>query len=358
LPLFVSSDNRPLTRRQPPLDRLRTAERGYWTIVLFRAIVLSLLALSLVSCGGAHLDAKVAKRLAVAKASKDPAYWLGRRYDGLNLVYVESGSEAFFTSSLYYADCSWFDMNTLSPHCHRVVEVDNDVPAQGEISSMGRCIFATTVRGVTVATFPVNPNDLRVFARGATVLVSGQSRRDSLKAIAALKPLNGRPLLHRDVSSMLGSCKAPPPKPAEHLTAKQRYEQRMKHSFFIASTGGINLNAVEPLAAKPRVVLDEFLSDTATEPALLRNEARRIEQIHPPAAVSSQHARLVAALRSYADILDDVRADARRDGLDEQAWARDRATLEPRIAGAAAAIARTVKAFQALRYSIFVRPTD
>ena len=122
--------------------------------MLWRGIVVGLLALVLVGCSGTHLDANVAKRLAVAKAAKNPEYWLGARYDGLNLIHVESGSEAFFSSSLYYADCTWFETNTLSPRCHRLIEVDNDLPAPGEISTMGRCIFSTTVHGVTVATFP------------------------------------------------------------------------------------------------------------------------------------------------------------------------------------------------------------
>jgi len=42
--------------------------------VFWRSIISSLLVLTLVGCGGAHLDAKVAKRLAVAKGSRDPAY--------------------------------------------------------------------------------------------------------------------------------------------------------------------------------------------------------------------------------------------------------------------------------------------
>jgi len=273
-------------------------------------------------------------------------------------VYVESGSDAFFKSSLYYADCSWFDVRSLSPHCHRIVEVDNDVPAEGEISTMGRCIFSTIVHGVTVATFPVNPGDLRVFARSATILVSARSRSESLKAIAALHPLNGHPLVHRDVSAALGSCKPPPPKPAVHLSAKQRYEQRMKHSFFIESIAGINLNAVDPAAARPKLILEEFLSNAETEPALLRNEADRIEKIQPPAPVAAQQARLVTELRAYAAVLDDTLAEARRDGLDEQAWTADRRALQPRLAAAASPITRTVEEFRARGYSIFVKPSD
>jgi hypothetical protein len=150
--------------------------------MLWRSLGSILLVFTIAGCGGTHLDAKVAKRLVVAKASRYPAYWLGPRYDGLKLVYVESGSDAFFKSSLYYADCSWFDLNSLSLRCHRIVEVDNDVPAQGEISSMGRCIFSSSVRGVTVATFPVNPSDLRVFARGAP-------RRDDLDVQPGVRPV-------------------------------------------------------------------------------------------------------------------------------------------------------------------------
>ena len=324
--------------------------RGLWSLLLVFVI--------LAGCGGTHLDPKVAKRLAVAKASKDPAYWLGPRYDGLKLVYVESGDEAFFTSSLYYADCSWFDLESLSRRCHRVVEVDNDVPAQGEISTMGRCIFATSIHGVTVATFPVNPGDLRVFARDATILVSARSRSESLHAIAALAPLNGHPLVHRDVSSALGTCKAPRPKPPLHLSAKQRYERRMKHAFFVESVHAIGLDAVDPVAAKPKVILDEFLNEAEVEPALLRNEADRIEKIRPPVAVAAQHARLVAQLRDYAGVVDEVLGAAKRDGLDEQAWDSDRRVLQPKVASATAAIDGTIQSFKARGYSIFTPPTD
>jgi hypothetical protein len=326
--------------------------------MLRRSVASIVLVLVLAGCGGAHLDAKIASRLAVAKASADPTYWLGPRYDGLNLVNVESGSEAFFNSSLYYADCSWFDVQSLSPRCHRLVEVDNDVPAPGEISTMGRCIFSTSVHGVTVATFPVNAGDLRVFARGATILVSGRSRTESLKAIAALKPLNGRPLEHRDVSGALGMCRRPPPKPPVHLSAKQRYEQRMQRSFLIESTAGLDLDAVDPVAPTSKAALDEFVSNAEIEPALLRNEADRIRHIHPPAAVAAQHARLVAELRAYADVLDDVLDDVRRGGLDRTTWEQDRRTLQPRLTAAVASIAGTVKAFEARSYSIFVKPSD
>lgn len=324
-----------------------------------RGILAGLLVLSLVGCGGggAHLDAKVAKRLAVAKASKTPAYWLGPRYDGLKLVYVESGSEAFFTSSLYYADCSWLDLNTLSPRCHRAIEVDNDVPTRGEISTMGRCIFSTAVQGVTVATFPVNPSDLRVFARRATIMVSARSRSQALKAIGALKPLNGHPLVHRDVSAVLGTCKAPPPRPPVHLTVKQRYEGRMKGTWSVESISAITLEEVSS-AAKPKAVLQEFLSELEPEPALLRNEAERIEQLKPPADVATEQDRLVGELRSYADVVDQAVRQAKRDGLDAQAWSRDRKSLQPRLDEAESALVRTVKAFQARGYSIFAKPTD
>ena len=68
--------------------------------MLRRSLFSILLVFAVVGFGGARLDAKVARRLAVAKASNDPAYWLGPRYHGLKLVYVESGSDALFKSSL------------------------------------------------------------------------------------------------------------------------------------------------------------------------------------------------------------------------------------------------------------------
>lgn len=336
------------------IPRTGTANAGMKLRVSSRRVATALVVLSLVACGTAHLDAKVAKRLAVAKADPAPAYWLGPRYDGLNLVYVESGSEAFFKSSLYYADCSYLQIGTLSPLCHRVIEVDNDVPTRGEISTMGRCIFSTTIHGVTVATFPVNRRTLRVFARDATIYVSSGSRAESLQAIAALKPLNGRPLARRDVSAALGTCEAPKPKRSPHLDAKQRYEQRMKGSFVADSTDPIVLDDFATAAA-PKAVLESFVSDVGTDPALLRNEAARIADVRPPAAVAAEHARLVAELRAYASVLDDVLNEARRDGLDEHRWRADRAALEPRIVAATLALERTIKAFQAQGYSIFVR---
>lgn len=318
-----------------------------------------LLASVLTACGGgAHLDPKVERAVDVAKASKHPAYWLGPRYDGLKLVYAEAGRDAFFDSSFYYSDCSFIDMSSRSPNCHRVIEVDNEVPASGEISSMGRCIFATTIRGLTVATFPVNSEDLRVFSRGATVLVGARKRADSLGAIAHLKPLNGRPLRHRDVSAALGTCKAPAPKPPVHLTAKQRYEQRMKHSFFLESISGVNLGAVDPTAAKPRALVADFMTGTENLAPLLRNEADRIEKVTPPAAVATLQRRLADELRAYAHVVDDVRARAKEDGLDRRKWRAEQAGLQHRIDAAVTRLGSTVQAFRRRGYSIYVRPTD
>lgn len=316
-----------------------------------------LLACSLAACGSSHLDPQVAKRLAVARAAKAPSYWLGTRYDGLKLVHVESGRDAFFVSELYYADCSWFDINTFDPSCHRQIEIDNDFSAPGEISTMGRCIFSTTIHGVTVATFPVNPGDLRIFTRGATPMVASDTRATSLRAIAALRPLNGHPLRHRDVSAALGTCKAPTPKPAAPLTARQRYDRKMKLAFYFAGTG-VNLNAVDPEAAKPKIVLDQFLADSATEPALLRNVADRIEKITPPADVVGPHARIVADLRASADLADDIREQAKRDGLDRKKWDTDRRELQPRLDAAVAEAKRTLAAFRARGYSTYVKPSD
>jgi hypothetical protein len=338
--------------------RLGSHPTGYAMTMLRRSLGSMLLLFIVAGCGGTHLDAKIAKRLEVAKASRAPAYWLGTRYDGLKLVYVESGSDAFFKSSLYYADCPWFDLNSLSLRCHRLVEIDNDVPAQGEISSMGRCIFSSSVRGVTVATFPVNPGDLRVFARGATILVSARQRSESLSAIAALRPLNGHPLEPRDVATALGTCELPPRKRPLRLSEKQRYEQRMKRSLLIESVAPVNLNAVDPVAARPKVILDEFLSAAEVEPALLRNEASRIEKIQPPAAVAAAQARLVVELRACAAVLDHVLADARRDGLDAHAWAADRRVLQPHLAAATSAITNTIRTFRASGYSIVAKPSD
>ncbi|HEY6962572.1 MAG TPA: hypothetical protein VI408_11840 [Gaiellaceae bacterium] len=317
-----------------------------------------LLACSLSACGGSRLDAHTAERLAVARAARTPSYWLGTKYDGLKLVHVDSGADAFFASELYYADCSWLDVNSLSPKCHRVIEVDNDASAPGEISTMGRCIFSTRINGVTVATFPVNPGDLRVFAQSATPMVSSEKRAWSLEAIAALKPLNGHPLAHRDVSTALGTCKAPPPKPPVHLTARQRYARRMKLAFAVAQSGGINLNAVDPTAARPKAVLEEFLAGSANVAPLLRNVADRTAKIAPPPDAAAPEAQLVTAMRHSADVVDEVRSDAKRDGLDERAWSADRRDLRPKLGAAAAQVQRALRAYRAHGYSTYVKPSD
>jgi hypothetical protein len=319
-----------------------------------------LLAASLAGCGGAHvhLDAQVAKRLAVAKEAKTPSYWLGTSYDGLRLVHVESGSDAFFVSSLWYADCSWFDMNTLSLRCNRTIELDNDSPAEGEISSMGRCVFTTEIHGVTVATFPVNPTDIRVFSRGATVMVAAQNRAASLRAIAALRPLNGRPLRHRDVSAVLGTCRARPRANGPRLTAAQRYDRRMKLAFWAARIH-LDIRYLSPAtAAKPKLVLAAFLGNTAQTPALLRNVADRVDKIAAPQDAAGVQAQLTADLRRSADTVDEVRAEAKADGLDERAWRADERELQPRLTADAAAVQQTLAAFRARGYSTYVKPSD
>jgi hypothetical protein len=300
----------------------------------------------------------VAKRLAVAKKAKTPSYWLGTRYDGLRLVHVDSGSDAFFVSSLWYADCSWFDINTLSLKCGRTVEIDNDFSAPGEISTMGRCIFATTIRGVTVATFPVNPADLRVFARAATVMVAAQSRAASLRAIAALRPLNGHPLRHRDVSAALGTCRTRPRARSPHLSARQRYDRRMKLAFWAAQSG-LDLRSVDPArAAKPKVVLAAFLTETAEQPALLRNVADRVDKIAAPPDAAGLQTQLTANMRRTADTIDEARAEAKADALDERVWAADKRKLQSQLATEAAAVQHTLAAFRARGYSTYVKPSD
>jgi hypothetical protein len=328
-----------------------------------RSIASSLLAASaaalLAGCGGSpQLSPQLRRQVDALRTGKPPAYWLGERHGALRLVHVETGG--IFTSSLYYADCSWVDLNALGPRCHRVVEVDNDRSVRGEITTQGRCTFRSTVNGATVASFPVNPDVLRVFLRGATIYVGAQRLSDRLDAAAALRPLNrprSKQLPHRDVDALLGTCRAPKPKPPVHLTAKQQYEQAMKGSFLIDSLG-FGLNGVDPAAAKPKVLLDEFLSDTESFPPLLRNEAARIDAIRPPAGLQKLQDALAAGLRDEAATVDDARVAAKRDGLDAQAWEADREKLEPELRDEENRLLRTVRAFRARGYSIYVKPSD
>ena len=55
-------------------------------------------------------------------------------------------------------------INSLSLACHRSIGIENSFPANGEATTQGRCTFERHVRGVTVASFPVNPRSCRCCA--------------------------------------------------------------------------------------------------------------------------------------------------------------------------------------------------
>jgi hypothetical protein len=287
-----------------------------------------------------------------------PIYYLGTSYQGMSLVFVEDDVPAGFV----YADCSEVDLETYGLDCHHVVAVMDWPPIPGEISTQGRCTFATTIRGATAAFFPVNSHTLRLFTRGTTVWIGSESRRAALAAARRLRGLNvelgpGQRFPHRDVHRALGHCRAPkpPPKP----TPKQRYERRMRNSWTIQSAGTISLASLDPHAPDPDAVAAEFLDEVGTFPLLLRNEATRIERIAPPAPVSDLQAQLVTELRSYADdvdaMLELVRQGAWRD---EQAFPPQRDAFEARSKQHSQQLLAIVHAFKARGYTIVSPPGD
>jgi hypothetical protein len=258
-----------------------------------------------------------------------------------------------FDATLLYADCTADEADTGSPKCRHVVEIEDGAPAPGEISTQGGCTFTARVQGATVALFRVNPTTLRVFLRGATVYVSAGSRALDLAATRALRGLNAHVLRSRPVS--VGPCHAPPPKPAVHLTAKQRYERAMKGSFTIASASALRMN-IDRTEANPAAVAREFVRDARTFPMLLRNEALRVAAIHPPAAVAPLQRRLVAEVRTYAADVDSAVRLVRAGAWKRADWNERQRKLEATFAGDAGRIAGTVRAFRRAGYAVASGP--
>jgi hypothetical protein len=287
-----------------------------------------------------------------------PIYYLGTTYRGMSLAYAEDDEPAGFV----YADCSELDLETYSLDCHHFLVVEDWPPIPGEISTQGRCTFATTIRSATAAVFPGSPHALHVFTRGTTIWIGAESRRAALAAARSLRGLNvkvaaGQRFPHRDVHAALGRCR--PPRPAPPPTPKQRYERRMRNSWTIQSASTISLDGLDPHAADPDAAAKELLDDVGTFPLLLRNEATRIELIAPPAAVSDLQAQLVAELRAYADdvdaLLELVRQGAWRDA---QAFQPQRDAFEAGSKQHSQQLLALVRAFKAKGYTIVDPPGD
>jgi hypothetical protein len=287
-----------------------------------------------------------------------PIYYLGTQYHGMSLAYAEDDVPAGFV----YADCSKLDLETYGLDCHHVLTVMNWPPIPGEISTQGRCTFATTIRGATAAFFPVNPHTLRVFTRGTTIWIGSDSRAAALAAARALRGLNvelapGQRFPHRDVHAALGRCR--PPKPAPPPTPKQRYERRMRSSWTIQSASTISLAGLDPHNPDADAVAAEFLDEVGTFPLLLRNEATRIELIPPPDPVRDLQTKLVVELRAYADdvdaMLELVRQGAWRDA---QAFQPQRDAFESGSKQHSQRLLAIVRAFKALGYTIVYPPGD
>jgi hypothetical protein len=287
-----------------------------------------------------------------------PIYYLGTQYQGMSLVYAEDDVPAGFL----YADCTEVDLETYSLDCHHDVVVYDWPPIPGEISTQGRCTFSTTIRGATAALFPVSPHTLHVFTRGTTIWIGSDSRRTALAAARALRGLNvkvepGQRFPHRDVHAALGRCR--PPKPAPPPTPKQRYERRMRDSWTIQSASTISLAGLDPAAADPDAIAKEFLEEVGTFPLLLRNEAKRIELITPPAAVGDLQTQLVAELRAYADDIDPMLELVRQGAWrDRQAFQPQRDAFEAASKQHSEQLLAIVDAFKALGYKIVSPPPD
>src|SRR5207237_2345368 len=151
------------------------------------------------------------------RTRRQPIFFLGRHYRGLSLVRVDTGPPEGRVD-LYYADCTYTELTTLGLDCDRDLEIEEWFPTPGEISTQGRCTFTMTIRGVTVARFPINPQTLRFFARGTTVEISTDRLTDELAAARALRGVNvavaaGAPIAGRDVHRALGRCRRLPHHP-------------------------------------------------------------------------------------------------------------------------------------------------
>ena len=293
----------------------------------------------------------------LSRTKQTPLYYLGRHYNGLPLVGVNSSDPV----TLIYADCSALELNTFSPRCRRAVEVELWRPIPGEISTQGRCTFSGRVRNATVALFPSNPQTLRVFARETTVHISAKSLHDSLAAARALQGLNIRltpsePLPSRDVSRQLGRCR--PPKKQPPLTPRQRYERQMQQSWTAASASELSLPGPAN-AADSRAVAQSFVTNVRTFPLLLRNEATRLSGVRAPTAVVGLQAKLVSELRAYADDVD-LALEIVRNGAwhDKPVYASKRKELEARFRRHSKAIIAIVTSFQTRGYVIALKSGD
>ncbi|MGC9973980.1 MAG: hypothetical protein ABSC36_01140 [Gaiellaceae bacterium] len=292
------------------------------------------------------------------QTKQPPLYYLGLRYEGLPLVGVNRDPYV----SLVYADCTMLELSTLSPACRRVVWVNLERPAPGEITTQGRCTFSNRTRGATVALFPGDGQTLRVFTKETTVYISSFSRslRDELAAARALRGLNVRlaasePLPSRDISRQLGRCRTP--KQQTPLTRKQLYQEKMQRSWAIVSTSTLILPA--PANLDNPSARQMFFAGVGTFPLLLRNEAARLGAVSPPADVADLQAKLIAELRAYADDVD-LSLELIRSGAwhDKPTYMSKRKELDARFKRCSNAIGAIVTSFRKRGYVIAQEVVD
>jgi hypothetical protein len=157
----------------------------------------------------------------------------------------------------------------------------------------------------------------------------------------------------RNVTRALGRCKAPLRR-AVHLTPKQRYELRMKHSFSIETASTLNFRNLVP-----RADVREFLASWHTFALLLRDEATRVSMIRPPSSVADLHAALIRSLRTYATDVERalrlVRAGASKN---EARWRIIADRLDARFARDTSGILAIAREFRRRGYVVYAKPTD
>jgi hypothetical protein len=283
---------------------------------------------------------------------RQPIFFLGRHYRGLSLVQVDTGPPEG-PVDLSYADCTSTELSTLGLDCHRDLHLEEWFPIPGEISTQGRCTFTTTIRGVTVARFPVNPQTLRFFARGTTVEITTARLPDELAAARALRGVNvtvpaGAPVAGRDVHRRLGRCRPP-----QHPTVKQAYEAKMK-SFFTVEYAFDPSGAPWRDAKQAASAQDDFRTHTL----LLRHESERISAIKPPPAVADLQPKLAQLLRAYAVDLDRCVAALRAgDWKDDSKWGPESRRFAAQFRADAGAIDAVVNDFRKRGYHI-AGPSD
>jgi hypothetical protein len=136
----------------------------------------------------------------------------------------------------------------------------------------------------------------------------------------------------------------------------------MQRSWTIESASTLSLpNSAYDLTDQGR---KEFFAEVETFPDLLRNEATRMEEVRPPAAVADLQARLEEELRAYAGDVDRTLKLFTGDRMlelfknDERDYSSKQRALERLLDRDARAIGATVDAFHKQGYVIALKPED